>query len=109
MTDAVNDHADTLGASSQRYAAPPHETEDPARQIGEVFRRLSGCQSAYGDAGMSRIVASVLVALGRAAMAVSEMQARHLRERSTPPSPGIRVSSTARRVDFDGWNPGERD
>jgi hypothetical protein len=113
MTDVISEHADARRASgrtpSTPFAAPPPETEDPARQVGEIFRRLSGCQATYGEAGFARIAAAVLVALGRAALEEAERQARHLRERSAPVGPGIRVSATARRVDFDGWDPGERD
>jgi hypothetical protein len=113
MTNATIDPADARRASghapSHPFAAPPPETEDPARQVGEIFRRLSGCQATYGEAGFTRIAKTVLVALGRAAMDEAERQARHLRERTAPAPPGIRVSATARRVDFDNWDPGERD
>ena len=113
MSDIVTDHADASAASartpSASFAEPPPDTEDPARQVGEIFRRLSGCQATYGETAFARIVAAVLVALGRAAMEESERQARRLRERTAPASPGVRVSSKARRVDFDGWDPGERD
>ena len=113
MSDIVTDHVDARPASartpSQSFAAPPPDTEDPARQIGEIFKRLSGCYAVYGETGFTRIVAAVLVALGRAAMEESERQALRLRERTAPTAPGIRVSSAARRVDFDGWDPGERD
>ena len=113
MTDIVTDRVDAHAASartpSQSFAAPPPDTEDPARQIGEIFKRLSGCQATYGETAFARIVAAVLVALGRAAMEESERQARRLRERTAPSGPGIKVSATARRVDFDGWDPGERD
>ncbi|AWN34402.1 hypothetical protein [Methylobacterium radiodurans] len=113
MSDVTTDRVDARTASvrtpSQSFAAPPPDTEDPARQVGEIFRRLSGCQSTYGETAFARIVAAVLVALGRAAMEESELQARRLRERTASAGPGIKVSATARRVDFDGWDPGERD
>lgn len=113
MTDVIQDHSDARAASGRTpspcLTAPPPDTEDPARQVGEIFRRLSGCHATYGETGFARVVAAVLVALGRAAMEESERQARRLRERTAPAAPGVRVSATARRVDFDGWDPGERD
>lgn len=113
MTDIVTDHVDARAASartpSPSLVAPPPDTEDPARLVGEIFRRLSGCQTTYGETAFARITAAVLVALGRAAMEESERQARRLRERTAPAGPGVRVTSTARRVDFDTWDPGERD
>ena len=113
MTDVTTDHADARCASghatSQTFAAPPPETEDPSRLVGEIFKRLSGCQSTYGEASFALIAQAVLVALGKAALRESEMQARRLRERTAPAGPGIKVSATARRVDFDSWDPGERD
>lgn len=113
MSDIVTDHIDARTASartpSPSFTAPPPDTEDPARLVGEIFRRLSGCQATYGETAFARIVSAVLVALGRAAMEESERQARRLRERTAPAGTGIKVSSTARRVDFDGWDPGERD
>lgn len=113
MTDVITDHADARRASdrapSHPFAAPPPDTEDFARQVGEIFRRLGGCHATYGEASFTRIARAVLVALGKAAMDEAERQARQLRERTAPAPPGIRVSSTARRVDFDGWDPGERD
>lgn len=113
MTDAVTNPADTITgpgrATIPSFATPLPETEDPTRQVGEIFRRLSGCHVTYGEKAFVRIVAAVLVALGRAAMEEAEAQALRLRERSAPPRPGIRVSATARRVDFDAWDPGDRD
>ncbi len=88
-------------------SGPPPPFEDPARHVGEVFRRLTLASETYPGAAFARIVAAVLVALGRACLAEAEWQARWLRERSEPLRPGIRVSSTARRVDFDAWDPGD--
>jgi hypothetical protein len=90
-------------------AAPVPVTDDPARFIGEIFRRLASSRETFGETGFGRIAAAVLVALGRAALEEAERQARHLKERSAPLPPGVRVSATARRVDFDGWDPGEAD
>lgn len=113
MTDAITEPADAPVASghvpTHSFAAPPPETEDPARQVGEIFRRLSGCHATYGEAAFARIAAAVLVALGRSALEEAEAQALRLRERSAPAHPGIRVSATARRVDFDAWDPGDPD
>lgn len=113
MTDVTTDHADARcapgHAPSLPFAAPPPETEDPARLVGEIFKRLSGCQSVYGEASFALIARAVLVALGKAALRESEMQARRLRERTEPAGPGIKVTATARRIDFDSWDPGERD
>lgn len=113
MTDVIIEHADACRASghtpSHAFAAPPPETEDPARLVGEIFKRLSGCQSTYGEASFIRIARAVLVALGKAALEESELQARRLRERTVPSRNDVRVSATAHRMDFDTWDPGERD
>lgn len=106
MTDATSDHADARCASghvpSQPFAAPPPETEGPARLMGEIFKRLSGCHAVYGEPGFARIFAAVLVALGKASLEESELQARRLRERTATTGPRVTVSETARRGDFDG-------
>ncbi|MGU3557953.1 hypothetical protein [Methylobacterium radiotolerans] len=86
---------------------PPVETEDPARHIGEIFRRLTLASETYRGAAFARIVAVVLVALGRACLVEAEAQARWLQERGEPARQGVRVSATARRIDFDGWDPGD--
>ncbi|MDE3749571.1 hypothetical protein [Methylobacterium radiotolerans] len=86
---------------------PPPATEDPARHVGEIFRRLTLASETYPGAAFARIVAAVLVALGRACLLEAEAQARWLRERVEPDRPGIKVSATARRVDFDAWDPGD--
>jgi len=113
LTDVITEPADACIASGRipvsSFAAPPPETEDFARQVGEIFRRLGGCHATYGEAAFTRIAAVVLVALGRAALEEAEAQARRLRERTAPTGPGVRVSATARRVEFDGWDPGDPD
>ena len=93
--------------ASSALTGPPPATEDPARHIGEIFRRLTLASETYPGAAFARIVAAVLVALGRAALVEAEAQARWLRERAEPARPGIKVSATARRVDFDAWDPGD--
>lgn len=95
-----SDQADDAGPAA--LSAPPLVTEDPARHVGEVFRRLTLASETFPGAAFARIVAAVLVALGRAALEEAERQAARLRERTAPAPPGIRVSATARRVDFDG-------
>ncbi|MER2251521.1 hypothetical protein ABS772_16515 [Methylorubrum podarium] len=95
-----SDQADNAGPAA--LSAPPPVTEDPARHVGEIFRRLTLASETFPGAGFARIVAAVLVALGRAALDEAERQAARLRERTAPAAPGIRVSATARRVDFDG-------
>ena len=84
-------------------------SHDPARQVGEVFRRLASAREAFDETAFSRIVRAVLVALGRAVLEEAERQARRLRERTAPGRLGVKVSATARRIDFDGWDPGDAD
>lgn len=93
------DEAENQGPAA--LSAPPPVTEDPARHVGEIFRRLALASETYPEPAFARIVAAVLVALGRAALEEAEHQAARLRERTAPASPGIKVSATARRVDFD--------
>lgn len=95
-----SDQADDAGPAG--LSAPPPVTEDPARHVGEIFRRLTLASETFPGAAFARIVAAVLAALGRAALEEAERQAARLRERTAPAPPGIRVSATARRVDFDG-------
>ncbi|GJD34013.1 hypothetical protein [Methylobacterium aerolatum] len=86
---------------------PPSHTEDPARHVGELFRRLTLASETYPGEAFTRIVTAMLVAMGRACLMEAEAQALWLRERAEPGQPGIRVSATARRVDFDAWDPGD--
>ncbi|MCJ2120004.1 hypothetical protein MKK65_26105 [Methylobacterium sp. J-001] len=85
-------------------AATPLETEDPARHVGEIFRRLVLAAETFPGQAFGRIVAAVLVALGKAVLVEAERQAERLRERAAPLRSGVRVSATARRVDFDGFD-----
>ena len=94
------DEAENHGPAA--LSAPPPVTEDPARHVGEVFRRLTLASEAYPGTAFARIVAAVLVALGRAALVEAERQAARLRERTAPAPTGVRLSATARRVAFDG-------
>ena len=111
MTDTIPDHLDASAASRpplpSRLVAPPPETEDFSRQVGEIFRRLSLAAETFPSQAFSRIVGTVLVALGKAVLEEAEHQAARLRERTAPSRLGIKVSASARRVDFDGWDPGE--
>ncbi len=112
MTDVISDHADARAASGRTpppsFTAPPPETQDPARHVGEIFRRLCGCQTTFDEVAFTRIARAVLVSLGKAALEESERQARRFRERSTPSRHDIRVTAP-RQVDLDTWDPGERD
>ena len=83
-------------------AAASPETEDTAHHVGEIFRRLAMAAETFPPQAFARIAAAVLIALGRAAMVEAERQADRLRERSAPSRPGIKVSATAGRIDFDG-------
>lgn len=113
MTDTVSDHLDASAASPPRIpsslVAPPPETEDFSRQVGEIFRRLSLAAETFPSQAFSRIAGTVLVALGKAVLEEAEHQAARLRTRTAPAQRGIKVSASARRVDFDGWDPGEPD
>ncbi|WP_187193446.1 MULTISPECIES: hypothetical protein [unclassified Methylobacterium] len=82
----------------------PPDTEDRARHVGEIFRRLTMAAETFPAQAFARIVAAVLVALGRAAMIEAERQAERLRERAAPAKAGIQVSASARRIDFDGFD-----
>lgn len=92
---------------SAALTGPPLATEDPARHVGEIFRRLTLASETYPGKAFARIVTAMLVAMGRACLAEAEASARWHRERSEPVRPGTRVSATARRVDFDAWDPGD--
>lgn len=95
-TDQAND------AGPAALSAPPPVPEDPARHVDEIFRRLTLANENFPGIAFARIVAAVLVTRGRAALEEAERQAAKLPERTAPVPPGIRVSATARRVDFDG-------
>ncbi|MGN8094154.1 hypothetical protein [Methylobacterium sp. 22177] len=88
---------------------PPPPFDDPSRLVGEIFRRLTLATETYPGAPFTRIVRTMLVAMGRACLTEAEAQARWLRERGEPARQGVRVSATARRVDFDAWDPGDPD
>lgn len=85
---------------------PPPAFEDPSRLVGEIFRRLTLATETYPGEPFTRIVRTMLVAMGRACLTEAEAQARWLQERGEPGRPGIKVSASARRVDFDAWDPG---
>lgn len=110
MTDIVIDRADTPAASgttpSAALGAPPLDTEDQARHVGEIFRRLTLASDTFPPQAFVRIVAAINQALGRAVMEEAECQALRLRERTASTPPGMRVSATARRVEFDGFDHG---
>lgn len=113
MPDVVSDHADARAASgaplTPSLTAPAPDTDDPARHVGEIFRRLTLASDTFPPQAFAREVTRVLLALGTSVLEEAERQAVRLRERTAPARPGVRVSATARRVDFDGWDPGERD
>lgn len=104
----MTDQVDAIAASPRpSFTAPPPDTEDTARHIGEIFRRLAQAAETFPPQAYARIVAAVLVALGKAVLIEAERQAERLRQRTAAPPPGIKVSASARRVDFDGWDPGD--
>lgn len=106
----MTDHVDAFAASPRpSFKAPPPDTEDTARHIGEIFRRLAQAAETFPPQAYARIVTAVLVALGKAVLVEAERQAERLKERTAPSRPGIKVSASARRVDFDGWDPGDPD
>ena len=110
MTDIITDHADAIGASGRSsFTAPPPDAEDTARHIGEIFRRLAQAAETFPPQAYARVVAAVLVALGKAVLIEAEQQAERLRQRTAASPPGIKVSASARRADFDGWDPGDPD
>ena len=82
--------------------------QDPNSQVGLVFRRLAGVRETFGEPALERVVRATLVTLGRAAHEEAEARARHLAERTAPPPPAVRVTSTARRHDADAFETGER-
>lgn len=75
--------------------------------VGEIFRRLAVLRSELGEGAFERSVRAVLTALGTIALAEAERRAAMLEERDRPPTSGIRVSATARRIDADLWDPGD--
>lgn len=69
MTDVITDHADAIGASGRSsFTAPPPDTEDNARHIGEILRRLAQAAKTFPPQAYARIVVAVLVALGKAVL-----------------------------------------
>lgn len=69
---------------------------------------MSALRVAVGEGlPFERSVRAVLTALGRAALEEAELRAASLAERTAPPPPGMRVSATARRVEFDGFEHGD--
>ena len=88
-------------------AAPPLRTDDPARSIGDLFRRLALASETFGAPAFERIVAAVLVALGRAALEEAEREARWRRERDARRPGEIPPLRTIHAGDFDGWDPGD--
>jgi len=111
MSDISQDRADAPAVARPPFPsgliAPPPETDDFSRQIGEIFKRLSLAAETFPSQAFDRIVGTVLVALGKAVLEEAERQAERLRERKAPARPGIAVSATARRIDFDGWDHGD--
>ncbi len=108
MTDALKPPGRLCDAcAGAALTGPPLKTEDPARHIGEIFRRLTLASETYPGEAFTRIVRAMLVAMGRACLIEAEAQALWLRERAEPVRPGTRVSATARRIDFDTWDPGD--
>ena len=104
----MTDHVDAIAAFPRpSLTTPPPDSDDTARQIGEVFRRLAQAAETVPPQAHARIVTAVLVALGKAVLIEAERQADRLRQRAAPARPGIKVSAPARRVDFDGWDPGD--
>ncbi|MCJ2105396.1 hypothetical protein MKK70_08385 [Methylobacterium sp. E-041] len=108
MTDVTHDRIET-NAPPSALTEPPPDAEDTARHIGEIFRRLALAAETFPSQAYARVVAAVLVALGKAVLIEAETQADRLRGRTAPASTGIKVSASARRVDFDGWDPGDPD
>ena len=107
VPDSVEAQGTPLRLPHPSLGTPPPDTDDAARLIGEVFRRLAQAAEVFPPQAHARIVAAVLIALGKAVLIEAECQADRLRERISPPTSGVRVSATARRIDFDGWDPGD--
>ena len=77
---------------------------DPDRQVGEIFRRLSSLREACGEAALTRCVAAVLVTLGASAMAEAEIRARALTEPTGPRPRDVRVTAWAQRTTADPFD-----
>lgn len=75
--------------------------------VGEIFRRLTVLRSELGEGPFERTVRAILAALGTIALEEAERRAATLRDRDRPRDPRVRVSATARRIDADGWDPGD--
>lgn len=80
---------------------------DPMHQVGEVFRRLC-LFSELGEPALDLALHAVLAALGRTALDEAERRARTLHERTTPRSTDLKVTAS-RKLDADGWDPGDRE
>lgn len=79
---------------------------DPMHQVGEVFGRLC-LISELGEPALDRALHAVLAALARTALDEAERRARTLHERTTPRPTDLRVTAS-RKLDADGWDPGDR-
>jgi hypothetical protein len=77
---------------------PLDHPNDPDRQIGEVFRRLSSLRDAFGDASLSRCVSAVLVTLGASALAEAEQRAGALAKPTGARQGDIRVTPWSQRT-----------
>lgn len=111
MTNKIHDFSVPLGRAPfdpKTLNEPCHV--DPDRLLGGIFRRLSVMRGEPGEQAFGRAVRAVLGALGGAALEEAERRARTFRERTTPRSTDIRVTSAAARTfDADRWDPGEPD
>ncbi|MCJ2014188.1 hypothetical protein [Methylobacterium sp. J-076] len=87
--------------------APPLRTDDPAKAIGDLFRRLALASETFGPPAFERIVAAVLVALGRAALEEAEREARWRRERDARRPGEITAPRSIHAGDFDGMATGD--
>lgn len=97
-------HVDTTA-----IAAPQLRTEDPAKAIGDVFRRLALASETFGPPAFQRIVAAVLVALGRAVLTEAEREARWRRERDILRPGEIPAPGKIHAGDFDTMDCGDPD
>lgn len=87
--------------------APQLRTDDPAKAIGDLFRRLALASETFGGASFDRIVWAAMLALGRAALDEAEREARNRQERDTPHPGEIPVARNVHAGDFDGSDPGD--
>jgi hypothetical protein len=109
MTATTSEPCASCGRTSPSpFAAPPPRTEDPARHVGEVFRRLTLAAETFGLQAFDRIVVAMLQALGRAVLEEAERDARMRRERETARGSDVRLGNPG-RVDFDGFDIAEVD